>query len=250
MTVVEEAVCPALKDDTRPESQRPALLNTLRSARQGQNQVPLSEKELRDEIVTMLLAGHETTAVTLSWAFYSIACHSHVAERFYAEVDDVVGQRVIEASDVPRLEYTRKIVDETLRLYPPVWVLARGAFRDDELGGYRIPATSAVVVSPYVIHRHPDFWSDPERFDPERFDPSVERREVGTYLPFLHGRHVCLGKHFALTETVVVLATIAQRYRMHLVSDEPACYEPLTSLRIRGGLRVRLEERHNGGSDR
>lgn len=238
MNVVEESVGDILAADSNG---RPNLLTVLRTKWDG-NSPPLSERQLRDEVVTMITAGHETTAVTLAWVWYALLCHDDVAERFYEEIDRVIGDRPILAADLPRLVYTRKVIDETLRLYPPVWLVGRTALRNDFLGGYEIPANAGVLVSPFVIHRHPEFWPEPERFDPERFATEKDR-EVDAYLPFLSGRHLCIGKHFALMEAVVVLATIAQRFRFRRTSTLPIDFEPLVSLRMRGSLTVNVQSR-------
>jgi cytochrome P450 len=144
------------------------LLSLLRAGH-GAEEPLLSDREIRDEVVTMLTAGHETTAVTLGWSWYLILTHPQVAARFYAEIEKVLGSRPITAADLPRLRYTRMIVDETLRMYPPVWLVARNALRDDASGRFPIPAGAGILMSPYLIHRRPEYWSNPHEFEPERF---------------------------------------------------------------------------------
>ncbi len=243
MQVIEAAVESVVQSAGHIRSDEVNLLKVLHDARRGPDDERLTHRQIRDEIITMITAGHETTAVVLSWAWFAIASHPHVAEKFYHEVDNVLGQRRVTASDLPRLKYTRMIVDETIRMYPPVWLISRKVLRDDQIGGCHIPAGAGALISPYVLHRHPEFWDNPETFDPERFDGRTDEQEVYSYIPFLRGRHLCIGKQFALTEAVVVLATIAQQCRIHLADQCRPAYDPLLSLRIRGGLHVTAQRR-------
>ena len=219
------------------------LLATLQHSSRGPGRPSLAVRQIRDEVVTMLTAGHETTAVTLSWAWYAMLSHPHVEAKFYREVDEVLGSRTVTAADLPRLRYTRMIIDETLRLYPPVWLVARVALRDDKSGRFPIPAGANVLISPYLIHRRPEHWFEPEKFEPERFAEGSETGDACGYLPFLSGRHLCLGKYFALTETIVVLATIAQQRRFQLRDQQPIAFDPLISLRMRGNPVVDVQQR-------
>jgi cytochrome P450 len=242
MRVVEEAIRAVAARRHGPCPNAP-LWEVLSSYDRGGGGRPSPPTLVRDEILTMITAGHETTAAALCWALHAIAADPEVRERFYREVDDVTGGRPVTAADLPRLVYTRMVIDETLRLYPPVWIVARTAACDVELGGHPIPAGSGVLVSPYALHRHPEFWPEPGRFAPERFAPEAGLPAPFTYFPFYAGRHLCLGKHFALAEMVVVLATIAQRYCLLAADDRPVAAEPLVSLRVRGGLFLDMEPR-------
>lgn len=223
-----------------------ALLMKILRHGQSQTGQPLSPTQVRDEILTMLTAGHETTAVALGWALLSLARNPWVQQRFYSEVDTVLGGRDVTAADIPKLTYTRMMLDEVLRLYPPVWLIARTAAEDSELGGYHVPANSGVLVSAFTLQRHAEYWDEPLRFDPERFAPGKKQPAPYSYIPFLAGRHICLGKHFALSELVVVLATLAQRYRFSLAHNRPVRFEPLLSLRIQGGLCLNVRPRGRG----
>lgn len=215
------------------------MLRVLIDARPGPGGSPLTERQIRDEVVTMLVASHETTAVTLTWASYLLATHPEAQAELEEEVQRVLAGRKIEAEDLERLPYTRMVVDETLRLYPPVWNIARQTVSDDVLGGVDLPAGTGIIVSPFLVHRHEEFWDDPERFEPRRFE-SGEGKHAGafSYIPFASGRHLCLGRTFALTEAVVGLATMAQRYRFRMHDDAPVEIDPLLTLRVRGGLWV------------
>jgi cytochrome P450 len=200
-----------------------------------------SDKEIRDQILTMLLAGHETTASSLAWTFYLLSEHPWAWKRLRAELDDVLGGRPPTHDDLPRLVWTRMVWEEALRLYPPVWLIPRRAIAADEIGGYFIPANSDVLISPFVIHRDTRYWHDPSVFDPERFSPNrPERRPDFTYLPFGSGPRACVGQPFAMTEALLVLAMVNQRY---CLSRRPNCRvvpEPLLTLRLRNGLPMML----------
>lgn len=221
----------------------PDLLTTL-IAERDEGGKGMDDRELRDEAVTLLLAGHETTANALTWALYLLALHPEAEERLRAEVDAVLGAQAPAAEDLPRLELTHRVVREALRLYPPIWAMERHAREEDEIGGYRIPAHSTVVISPWVTHRHPDFWPDPERFDPDRFAPEREaERPALAWLPFGAGPRYCVGAPFATTEMLVVLARAAQRFRLRLVPGQAVEPLPGITLRARHGVRVTAELR-------
>jgi cytochrome P450 len=202
------------------------LLAMLMEARDEDTGEGMSDRQLRDEIMTFVLAGHETTAVTLAWACLLLAQHPEVGDRVRREVSTVLAGRTPALADLPRLELTRRVIDETLRLYPPVAVISRESYAADEIGGYAIPAKSGAMLSPYVTHRHPAFWPDPEHFDPERFTPEqVAARPRFAYFPFSGGPRLCIGNEFALMEAQILLATIMQRYRVdvapgHVVQEE------------------------------
>ncbi len=199
---------------------------------------------LRDEVMTFLMAGYETTANALTWCFYYLTLNPEVEERLHAEVDAVLGGRNPTAADLPNLKFTRMVFDETLRLRPPVWALGRFCLADDEAGGYRIPAYSSVLLSPYVTHRHPEFWEQPERFDPDRFQPAqVASRPAHAFVPFGAGPRMCIGAEFAMMEAVVCLAIIAGQFRIRLVPDTTIEPEPLITLRPKGGMPVHVQER-------
>lgn len=178
---------------------------------------PADDRQMRDEVMTLLLAGHETTAATLAWTWYELARNPEAARRVRAEADEVLVGRAATAEDVPRLAYTRAVVDEVLRLYPPVWLLPRRAREDDVIDGYAIPARSDVLVCLYTLHRHPAYWEDGDAFDPSRFAPGRSAARVAcSYIPFGTGPRTCLGGRFGMTEVILVVATIAQRYNLEL----------------------------------
>jgi cytochrome P450 len=213
------------------------LLAMLMQARDEETGEGMSDRQLRDEVVTLFLAGHETTANALTWASFLLSTHVAVERRLRAEVDEALQGRVPTASDLPRLPYTRMVIDETLRLYPPAWITNRRAIEADAVCGYRIPADATVSISPYVTHRDPTLWENPEGFDPERFTPERSaRRPHYAYFPFGGGPRQCIGKGFALMEATLVLALLTQRYELHLVPGRRGETEALATLRPRYGM--------------
>jgi enediyne biosynthesis protein E7 len=194
-------------------------------------------RKLDAELVTILLAGHETTASTLSWTWYLISRHPRVAQIIRAEVAEVLGDRVPGYQDLARLPYTTMVIKEAMRLYPPVWGLPRKALGPDEIGGYRIPAGADVMICPYTLHRHPGFWTDPGTFRPERFESAASGpAHRYAYIPFGAGPRVCVGSHLGMMEAVLVTAMVARRFRFELADDVAAFPEAMLSLRPRGGL--------------
>src|SRR6266545_812582 len=191
----------------------------------------------RHELVTLLLAGHETTASTLGWTLYLIDRHPAVRERLHAEATEVLGTELPSYADLHRLRYTTMVVQEAMRLYPAVWLIPRKAKLPDQIGPYLVPSGADVVVSPYTLHRHPGFWSEPERFDPQRFDPTamVERPRY-VYIPFGAGPRVCVGSNLGMMEAVLAVAMLARELRLERVPTHRVVAEPMLSLRVRGGL--------------
>ncbi|GAC1375253.1 MAG: cytochrome P450 [Ktedonobacteraceae bacterium] len=220
------------------------LLSMMMEARDEETGEGMSDKQLRDEIMTLLVAGHETVANALAWVWYLLAQNPQAEERLHAELDQVLAGRAPTVEDLPKLPYARMVFEETMRLYPPVWIIMRKALKDDEIGGHHIPAKSYILWSTYALHRHPDFWERPAEFDPERFTPErVASRPRHAYVPFSHGPRVCIGNSFAMTEAHLIIAAIAQRYRLAIVPDQKIEPEPLMTLRPRNGIFVRLEPR-------
>ncbi len=222
----------------------PDLLSLLVQARQAETKAPMSDRQIRDEVVTLLLAGHDTVANVLSWTFYLLARHPAVAERLWAELAAVLGERPPTVADLPSLPFSRMIIDEALRLYPPVPIDGRRGIAADVLCGYRIPANANVNVAIYAVHRHPDYWDQPGAFDPERFSPTrAAGRHRYAYLPFFGGPHLCLGKEFALVEAHLVLAMIAQRYRLALLPGQVVVPRLTLTMGPRDGLPMILHPR-------
>jgi len=202
----------------------------------------MTDKQLRDEVVTLMLAGHETTTVNMCWTLYLLSQHPEVEARLRREVDEVLGGRAPTLADLPRLEYTRMVRDESMRLYPPAWLTERHTVAEDEICGVHIPAGSRLALTQYVTHRHPDFWENPDTFEPERF--SAERskgRHEFAFFPFPGGGRQCLGKNLALLETQIILAMLIQRYHFEVEPGTKVIREPQLAMRIKDGLFMRLK---------
>lgn len=203
----------------------------------------VGRERMRDELVTLLLAGHETTASTLSWTFHLLDQHPQVRERVRAEAVDVLGDRLPGYEDLHHLPYTTMVLNEVMRLFPPVWMLSRKAQAEDEVAGYRVPAGADVLICPFTLHRHPAFWKDPDRFDPERFDPAATTsRARYAYVPFGAGPRFCVGNHLGMMEAVFVTAMVARDLRLTTEPTHRVVPEPMLSLRIRGGLPMRVHD--------
>lgn len=204
----------------------------------------MDDQQLRDEIITMILAGHETTANLLSWTFYLLSKHPEVERRVRDEAQRVLGDRDPVLEDMKGLEYTRMVLEEALRLYPPAWVFERQAVVADELGGYRIEPGAIVGLCPYVLHRHPDHWENPEGFDPERFRPErADKRPRYAYLPFGGGPRTCVGNHFAMMEAQILLSMIVREHRLELEPSHSVVLDPVITLRPKHGIQVRRRPR-------
>jgi cytochrome P450 len=220
------------------------LLSMLLLARDEETGQGMDDQQVRDEVITLLIAGHETVSTALTWTWYLLSQYPHVERQLHTELDNVLGGHLPKLEHLARLSYTRMVLEEALRLYPPAWIFGRKAIADDEIGGYAIPANSIIVLSPYITHRHPAFWGNPEVFDPERFIPkrSADRPHFA-YFPFGGGPRVCIGNNFALMEMQLILATVAQRYKLRLVPGHPVEPEAFLSLRPRYGLPMTLHRR-------
>jgi cytochrome P450 len=212
------------------------LLGLLMSAHDADTGTCLSHKDLRDEIVTLMLAGHETSANTLTWILYLLGEHTTVEQRVCDELDRVLGDRTVGIRDLENLPITRAVALEALRLFPPIYAFSRRAREDDVLGGYRVPRGAAISLSPYVTHRMPEFWDSPERFLPERFLPPSPPPEEFAFIPFSAGPRGCIGEPLAMTEIVLIVATILRRYRLRLKTGHVVVPLPLLTLRPAGGM--------------
>jgi enediyne biosynthesis protein E7 len=199
----------------------------------------LNDGQLRNETMTFLLAGHETTANALTWAFHLIARNPEVEERLSMEFNQVLAGRVPVFTNLSQLTYTKSVIKEAMRLYPPIWILERRVIQEDEIAGYRLPAGSSVMISPYTLHRHPRFWENPETFDPDRF--LVE--SAAPYIPFGLGPRFCIGHEFAMMEAQIILAMVLQRYRVRPMPGQSAEPLPGITLRAKNGMMLELQPR-------
>ena len=216
------------------------LLAMFMEARDEETGEGMSDRQLRDEVMTMVLAGHETTANALTWTFFLLSQHPEAGAELARELQRVLGGRPPTIGDLEALPYTEAVVKESMRLYPPVWMMARSVMERDEVGGVMLPKGSMVFLSPWVTQRDRRFWSSPERFEPERFlRPEIEDVPKYAYFPFAGGPRVCIGNGFAMMEAKLLVATILQRHRLTLEPGHPVEPEPTITLRPRHGMRMR-----------
>jgi cytochrome P450 len=208
------------------------ILRMLMEARDQQTGQAMPDRQLLNEILTLIVAGHETTASTLNWTWYLLSQHPEVEEKLSNELDRLPKNEFPEMDDLPKFAYTRQIIDETLRLYPAVWLLTRRALKDDQLGDYFVPAGTEIYISPYFIQRHPDLWEEPDRFNPDRFhsDRLQDRHPLAT-IPFSAGPRNCVGELLARTEMQIHLMVIAERLRLRFVGDKPPELDAAVNLR-------------------
>ncbi len=218
------------------------LLSLLLAARDQDTGEAMSDQQVRDEALTLILAGHETTANALAWTWYLLSQNPDDERNLHAELADVLGGRAPAVADLPNLRYTSMVIDESMRLYPPAWSVGRSPVADDEILGFTIPKGSSVMLSQWLTHRHPDFWENPEQFDPDRFSPERSaNRPRYAYFPFGGGPRQCIGNVFALTEANLILAAVAQKYRLRLAPGHRVELQPLVTLRPRYGLKMTAE---------
>ncbi len=220
------------------------LLSMLLHAQDEESGRKMTDRQLRDEAMTLFMAGHETTANTMAWAWFLMGGHPEAEARLHAELDEVLEGRLPTLADLPRLSYAESIVTETLRLYPAGWMIGREAIEPVELGGYRIPTGTTVFMSPWVVHRDPRWFDEPDVFRPERWHGGlIQRIHRYAYFPFGGGPRICIGNQFALMEATLILATVAQKYRLSLAPD--AAVAPLATMTLRPahGVKVVLSAR-------
>jgi cytochrome P450 len=220
------------------------FLGMLMLTRDRETGQPMSDKELIDEVLTLIVAGHETTAAALTWTWYLVATHAEAAERLQAEADALnpVGNLGLDAAE--SLSFTHQVLQESLRLYPPGWLLSRRAIEADELGGFPIAPRTDVLISPYMLHRHPQYWSEPEEFRPERFaGPDAEERHRFAYIPFAVGPRHCIGENIAMFEMLVHMHAMTRRFRLTRATDEPIQFEAQINLRPRSNLMMTVHPR-------
>jgi cytochrome P450 len=219
------------------------LLSLLMNAR-DEDGCRMTDQQLRDEVMTFLLAGHETIALALSWALYLLSQSAGAEEKLHEEVDRMLAGRLPSIFDLPSLTFVDSVIKETMRLYPPAWSVARTAIADFELEGYRIPAGANIVMSQWIMHRNPRFFSEPEKFDPDRWGSSTcQNLPRFAYFPFGGGPRQCIGASFATTEAVLILATIARRYQLVSVDKMPVLPVPSLTLRPKDPIHMRIEAR-------
>jgi cytochrome P450 len=228
-----------------PAGDHPDYVSMLLGARDKETGAGMTDKEIVDEITTLIVAGHETTASALNWTWYLLGEHPDIEAKLQAEIDASPETAVPSLQEMEALPYSNMVVREAMRLYPPVWVISRKTIEADTLGGFTVPPGTDVFFSPYFVHRHPDFWSDPEKFIPERFERAEgdESRPKLTYLPFSAGAHHCIGETLAVYEMLVHLNRFARRFTLRRVDNDPVEFEALINLRATRPFIMRLTPR-------
>ena len=228
--------------ETRPE--RFDFLAMFMEARDKDTGEAMTDKELMDELMTLIIAGHETSAITLNWSWYFLANHSEVEQRALEEIRPVCGKGMPDFEALTGMQYIRQLVSEALRHYPPVWLFSRTAIGDDRLGDFDVPAGTDIFISPYYMHRHPAYWPEADRFDPERFTPEAEKSRPATaYIPFSAGPRRCIGDYFAMVEMQIHFCMMLPAFRMEYLEENPLELEPFINLRTRHNLRYRISKR-------
>jgi cytochrome P450 len=236
---LEQILFSIIADRRRSGEDRGDLLSMLLHAQDEESGRRMTDRQLRDECMTLFLAGHETTANTLAWAWFLLSGHSEVEAQLHAELDQVLDGRPPTVADLPHLSYTENLINETLRLYPPGWMLGREAIEPLDLGAYRVSRGTTVFMTACVIHRDARWFDDPDAFRPDRWaDGLIQRIPRYAYFPFGGGPRICIGNNFAQMEAALVLATIAQRYRLRLAPD--AVVAPLASMTLRPAHGVKM----------
>jgi cytochrome P450 len=227
-----------------PEKYPKDLLARLIAARDEQTGGGMSAQEVRDHVITIFLAGHETTAMAMTWTWFLLSQHPQEESKLHAELDSVLGGRAPTHEDLNKLTYTRMVVEESMRIYPPVHTIGRQAIGPDTLAGRPIVKGSTILIAPWLLHRHVKLWDNPGRFDPERFSPErAATRPRFSYLPFGGGKRICIGAAFALAEATVLLASLAQRYSLRVVPGHKVEPQGLITLRARHGMKMLLTPR-------
>jgi len=235
---LDQAVYSLIRQRLKEPGEKEDLLSSMIPARDIQGE-PMTETQLRDEAMTLLIAGHEATVSALTWVWYVLDQYPDVAQKVRDELAGVLGGAAPTAQTVSQLHYCRQVFQETMRLYPPAWVIGRIVQEEDRIGGYTIPAGATVTCSPYVMHRHPAYWEQPERFLPERFSPERKSAQTRyTYFPFGGGQRMCIGDNLAEVHALVVMATVLQRYRLQVEPGFPVEVEAGVTIRPTRGLRV------------
>ncbi len=244
--MLDKAIYDIIDERRKREGEgRTDLLAMLLAARDEDDGTGMTDQQVRDEVMTIFLAGHETTANTMSWIWYLLATHPEAEQKLHSELQEVLGGRPPVVDDIPRLSYVNQIITEAMRLYPAAWAISREVVDEVEIGGQKFQPGETLMMSQYVMHRNPKYYENPDQFIPERFAGDLLKKLPSfAYFPFGGGPRVCIGNNFALMETALLLSTIAQRFRIRLAHpDRPVEPEPLVTLRPKNGLQVVLEKR-------
>jgi len=242
--VIDKIILEVIDERLENPSDKLDLLSMLVNAKDEETGEVMDRQQLRDEVMTIFTAGHETSANALTWTLYLIAKYPNVSEKLYEELSSVLGGRTPEMADIPKLKYTLQVIEESMRLFPPAWIIERHALGEDQVGGFRIGKGDEIMMAPYVMHRDPKFWKNPDEFNPERFsDEQSKDRNRYAYFPFGGGPRICIGSNFALLEMQLVLAILCQKFTFSIDPDYQMALEPLITLRPKGGMPLIVKER-------
>jgi cytochrome P450 len=242
---LNEVVAGIVQERLRDKSDHGDLLSRFVQACDEETGERMTEDQLRSEVLTFLLAGHETTATALTWIWVLLGSHEPIRQRVRDEVKAVVGDRLPTAVDAAQLQFTRCVILEAIRLYPPIWIIPRHVVAEDEIAGFRIPKGSTMVLCPYVTHRHPDFWAAPETFDPDRFTPErAAGRPKEAYIPFLSGPHQCIGNEFSILAMQLIIARMIQEFEITLPSDQVVKPKASLGLWPEGPVWLSIDRQH------
>ena len=242
---LDETIYRIIAEHRRTNEDRGDLLSMLLIAQdEEEGSGAMSDDQLRDEVMTLFLAGHETTANALTWTWYLLSQNTEVEAKLHAEIDAVLGGKLPTFEDVPNLKYTEMVMTEAMRIYPPVWVMGRRSISGIKIGGYYIPPKSIILLSQYVIHHDKRFFPEPEKFTPERWaSEQAKSLPKMAYFPFGGGPRLCIGEQFAWMEGILLIATIAQKWKLRLVPGHKVELQPLITLRPKHGMKMRVEPR-------
>jgi cytochrome P450 len=240
---LDSIVLKIIEQRRKSKEQHFDLLGMLMDVQDEDTGERMNDKQVRDEVMTLFLAGHETTALALTWLWFCLHHNPYAEEKAYQEAKQVLSGRTPEFSDLMKLDYTRQVVEETMRLYPPAWMVGRKALEDDEIGGYHIPKGYSVLMPAFYVHRNPQLWDNPEQFNPARFEKEqVKKRDRFAYFPFGGGQRLCVGNNFAMMEMQLAVAMLIQKFHFRLVDGKPVL-DPLITLRPKGGMMMEVERR-------
>jgi cytochrome P450 len=240
--VLDEIIYSIINERKKATIKKGDLLDMLMESTYEDTGEHMPDHLLKDELMTVFLAGHETTASALTWTFYLISQHPAVYKKLKKEVDEIVGKEELTFQHFQQLKYTKACLNEAMRLYPPIWIIGRKATEDNMVGDYLIKKDTDILISPYIMHRHPDYWKNPETFDPDRWETEeVKQMDKFTYFPFAAGPRMCIGNNFALFEADIIITKIIQSFTFEYIGPTPAKMAPTLTLRVKDGMPMKTK---------
>lgn len=247
--VLDNIIYKLISDRNKTSSEKHDLLDMLMQSRYQDTGEPMPVNLLRDELMTVFLAGHETTATALMWTFFLLTQHPEVFQKLKTEVKEVLGDGELTFEHLSQLKYTKACINESMRLYPPVWLIGRMATEDNMVGDYLIKKGTNVLISPYIVHRNPNYWKDPEVFEPERWDTEqVKQMDKYAYFPFAAGPRMCIGNNFALLEADIILAKVIQQFDIEYIGNSAPEMDPTLTLRVKNGMPMQIRNNESANA--